>query len=522
MIGGNELFRDVTLQICSNLDLATGMRRCLPLIAKLIPVDRMAIYLYDKGLACVRTIMTASHDRGGEVDILTPVPDDMRKRIETYDPSDTVIVTRSDLDPVVIRLLNRPDPAAEHLIAHAGGIFGSSMLAMALQIGDEVLGNVALNAEGKDRYTEAHARLFASLHEPFAIALANALKHEQLRKLQEMLADDNRFLRKELLHVTGEQEVVGARSGLKDVLEMAKQVATLGSPVLLLGETGVGKDVIANFIHYASHCKDGPFIKVNCGAIPEALVDSELFGHEKGAFTGATGQKRGFFERAHGGTIFLDEIGELPLAAQVRMLRVIQYKEIQRVGGSVSVPVDIRIIAATHRVLEEMVREGRFRQDLWFRLNVFPIMIRPLRDRKTDIPELADRFIKAKSKELRLPLPQLAPGAIDQLMSYDWPGNVRELENVVERALILNKGSLLAFNRVLSPDMQKQIDASKASQGEQTPSLDEVISEVIRRTLIRTNGKIHGPGGAAELLRINPTTLRSRMRKLGIPFKHPR
>ncbi len=216
-----------------------------------------------------------------------------------------------------------------------------------------------------------------------------------------MLADDNRYLHRELFRLAGD-EIVGADFGLKGAMEMVRQVASLNSPVLLLGETGVGKDVIANAIHYSSPRKDGPFVKVNCGAIPETLLDSELFGHEKGAFTGALSQRRGRFERANKGTIFLDEIGELPSQAQVRMLRVLQYKEIERVGGTNPISVDIRLIAATNRDLEEMVRAKQFREDLWFRLNVFPIRIPPLRERREDIPALVRHFIERKSRELRL------------------------------------------------------------------------------------------------------------------------
>jgi transcriptional regulator with GAF, ATPase, and Fis domain len=226
--------------------------------------------------------------------------------------------------------------------------------------------------------------------------------------------------------------------------------------------------------------------------------------------------KRGFFERADHGTIFLDEVGELPLAAQVRMLRVIQYREIERVGGSASIPVDIRIIAATHRDLEEMVRAGRFREDLWFRLNVFPIAVPSLRQRKGDIPALADHFIQKKSKELRLfAPPQLAPGAIDALTAYD----VREMENVIERALILCKGGPLTFDRVLSPGGREEAQGGPAPEAGGLRTLDEASSDHIRRALSATGGKIHGPGGAAELLGINPNTLRSRMKKLGIAHK---
>jgi transcriptional regulator with GAF, ATPase, and Fis domain len=301
-------------------------------------------------------------------------------------------------------------------------------------------------------------------------------------------------------------------------MAMVQQVASLGSPVLLLGQTGVGKDVVANAIHYSSPRKDGPFVKVNCGAIPETLLDSELFGHEKGAFTGAISQRRGRFERANGGTIFLDEIGELPPQAQVRMLRVLQYKEIERVGGTNPISVDIRLIAATNRNLEEMVKAKQFREDLWFRLNVFPIRIPPLCERKEDIPALVHHFIKRKSQEMRLPVPPpLAHGVIDRLMAYHWPGNVRELENVIERALILSKGQALSLDDLA---VEKPKDGSQTYiEAQEAPlKLDEVTSQHIRRVLEMTKGKVHGKGGAAELLGINPSTLRNRMNQLGIRY----
>jgi transcriptional regulator with GAF, ATPase, and Fis domain len=247
-------------------------------------------------------------------------------------------------------------------------------------------------------------------------------------------------------------------------------------------------------------------------------MDSELFGHEKGAFTGAHSQKRGRFERAHGGTIFLDEIGELPLDAQIRLLRVLQEKEIERVGGSKPIKVDIRTITATHRDLEAMVREGRFREDLYFRLQVFPITIPPLRERVGDIPALVHHFIRKKSREMKLSTtPTLAHGAIERLMSYQWPGNVRELENLVERALILSRGESLTFSD-LHPPVPQETGQSPPSIENETMNLNLAMARHIRRTLEMTGGKVEGREGAAELLGINPGTLRHRMRKLGIPF----
>jgi len=301
-------------------------------------------------------------------------------------------------------------------------------------------------------------------------------------------------------------------------MEMVRQVAPLNSPVLLLGETGVGKDVIANAIHYSSPRKDSPFVKVNCGAIPETLLDSELFGHEKGAFTGALFLRRGRFERADRGTLFLDEIGELPAQAQVRMLRVLQYKEMERVGGTSPISLDIRLIAATNRNLEEMVKAKEFREDLWFRLNVFPIRIPPLRERKEDIPALVRYFLDRKSRELKLPAsPLLGRGAIDHLMAYSWTGNVRELENLLERALILSRGEPLTFDD-LGGEKLKGGSFTAVPSPDESLKLDEVMSRHIQRVLEMTKGKVHGKGGAAELLGINPSTLRNRMNQLRIPY----
>ena len=345
------------------------------------------------------------------------------------------------------------------------------------------------------------------------------LRHQDVSRLKDMLADDNRYLLGELWSASGD-EIIGSDFGLKAVMEMVRQVAPLNSPVLLLGETGTGKEVIANAIHYSSPRKDGPFIKVNCGAIPETLIDSELFGHEKGAFTGAVSQRRGRFERADKGTIFLDEIGELPLQAQVRLLHVIQKREIERVGGTNSIPVDVRIISATHRNLEEMIASGRFREDLWFRLNVFPIILPPLRQRKEDIPSLVSHFISRKSIELGVSTPPaVAPGALERLMNYNWPGNVRELENLVERELIRHRGGQLMFDSLL-PAGQDTIspDCREGSHIRTPLKLDEVISLHISNVLRITKGKVHGPGGAAELLGIKANTLRARMDKLGIKY----
>ncbi|MEM1437223.1 MAG: sigma 54-interacting transcriptional regulator, partial [Pseudomonadota bacterium] len=343
-------------------------------------------------------------------------------------------------------------------------------------------------------------------------------RYREILRLQELLADDNRYLQQELIRDQGEQ-IIGADFGLADVMRAARQVAAHDSPVLLFGETGVGKDVIANHIHQQSSRRDGPMIKVNCGAIPDALMDSELFGHEKGAFTGAIAQKRGRFERADGGTIFLDEIGELPLEAQTRLLRVLQNREIERVGGDETRSVDIRVIAATHRDLRAMVADRTFREDLWYRLNVFPITIPPLRARTDDIPALAEHLIQEKARRLNLGrIPKLTPRAIDLLGRYAWPGNVRELENIIERAMIVSEGGELRIDGLLNVEGTTAPAKKPRAVKQVTLTLDQVAAQHIRAVLEQTAGKVHGPDGAAQLLGINPSTLRSRMDKLGIAY----
>jgi transcriptional regulator with GAF, ATPase, and Fis domain len=256
--------------------------------------------------------------------------------------------------------------------------------------------------------------------------------------------------------------------------------------------------------------------------LPANLIESELFGHEKGAFTGAISRKRGRFERAHGGTIFLDEIGELPPAAQVRLLRVLQQHEIERVGGTDVIPVDVRIISATHRHMEELIQSGKFREDLWFRLNVFPIMIPPLRRRIEDIPTLVSHLLERKSRELKIgQIPSITPEAIRQLQKYHWPGNVRELENLLERSLIRRqaKGALdiVAFDDVLAPDEQKEGGVHDRTEGHVRP-LDDIVATHIKKALDEAGGRIEGRRGAAKLLGLHPSTLRGRMKKLHIPY----
>ena len=367
--------------------------------------------------------------------------------------------------------------------------------------------------------SERSRRLLAQAREPLAAALQNELRHRAMDALRAS-ADAER---QSLLHRMGRESldnvIVGASEGLKLVLQRVDQVARVDASVLLLGETGSGKEVVARAIHERSSRAHCPILRVNCGAVPQELIDSELFGHEKGSFTGAGNQRRGWFERADGGTLFLDEIGELPLAAQVRFLRVLQEGVLFRVGGEQLVKVNVRIIAATHRDLAAMVSRGEFREDLWYRIAVFPILIPALRERQQDIPALAHHF--AQRAAVKLGLPQRLPNDDDiaLLRTYDWPGNVREMATVIERAALLGEGRRLAIAAALGLATTRTHQQSNSSI---LLTLDQVMAQHIKLALETTQGRIEGAHGAAKMLGINHNTLRSRMRKLGISrFKLP-
>ena len=516
MIEENEFFRNATLRICGNLEIEEGLRACFEYISQYLPADCIYLERHEYELGAMRIIVRADAERGERMDRLVPYSEEARTGM-----AEAGRLYEADMLPPVLVINRSQDEPVTRCLLSALGEPPSSAMSLPLIVEGQVVGALALLAQGDDRFNEEHARLYATLKEPFFVAMSNTLEHEKVVKLKDRLADNNRYLNRELLRISGD-EIVGADFGLRDVMRQVRQVASTESLVLLTGETGVGKDVIANAIHLGSPRREGPFIPVNCGAIPDSLLDSELFGHEKGAFTGALSRKRGRFERANGGTILLDEIGEMPLEAQVRLLRVLQHREIERLGGTDRIPVDIRVITATNKDLETQVEAGRFREDLWFRLNVFPITVPPLRDRSSDIPALLDHFIERKAAELKVgDTPHLAPGAIDVLMAYQWPGNVRELENVVERAMILHRGEPLRFDD-LGTSLQRTTTGPQPDPGRQSLALEEVTAQHIRKVLGIVGGKIHGPGGAGELLGVNPNTLRYKMKKLGIPFRKDR
>lgn len=386
-------------------------------------------------------------------------------------------------------------------------------------------------AEPGKKFEQRHLSLCNLLREPFTVAMENDSRLHELEALREAAEAERRSLMERLNRREPGDTIIGAESGLRLVFERVHMVAPLDVPVLILGDTGSGKEIIARAIHVRSNRSKGAFIRVNCGAIPSGLIDSQLFGHEKGAFTGATETRKGWFERADGGTLFLDEVGELPLEAQVRLLRILQDGWLERVGGQKQIHVNVRIVAATHRELAQDVTRKAFREDLWYRLAVFPIRLPALRERPEDIPALARHFAQLAAQQFGLK--PVMPNAEDirLLCSYQWPGNVRELASVVDRAAILGGGTCLKISAALGiMDTQntgtvQDVSHNKpaetaASQGYKT--LDSVQRDHIIATLGALHGRIDGPHGAAVRLGIHPSTLRAKMRKLNIHWREYR
>ena len=343
-----------------------------------------------------------------------------------------------------------------------------------------------------------------------AFSLENVRAYEEIQKLNQKLREEKQYYEEQHLHSVHFEDIVGQSPAILSVLAKVEQVAPANTNVLILGETGVGKELVARAIHRHSPRREKPFIRVLCSSLPDSLIPSELFGHEKGAFTGAIRQQIGRFELADGGTLFLDEIGDLPLEVQVRLLRVLQTKEFERVGGHQTLRSDFRLLAATNRDLEKEVREQKFRADLFYRLNVFPIYVPPLRERQGDIPLLAHYFLKIYGTKMSKSFEKIPISEMDKLMQYEWPGNVRELENIIERGTILSREPLFQVPMELSPSsLEERSDPTSLTMRENE-------RRHILRILQKTRWKIRGNGGAAELLEMNPSTLASRMQKLGI------
>jgi transcriptional regulator with GAF, ATPase, and Fis domain len=381
-------------------------------------------------------------------------------------------------------------------------------------------------APPRQRFEARHVLLVRALLEPFAVALANHHRLRELQTLRETAEAEKQSLLTRLGRTQVGETIMGAEAGLRAVMERVELVARADVPVLILGETGTGKELIARAIHSRSPHSSGPFIRVNCGAIPPDLIDAQLFGHERGSFTGAVDTRKGWFERADGGTLFLDEIGELLPAAQVRLLRVLQDGSLERIGGKATIKVDTRIVAATHRDLTAMIAAGRFREDLWYRIAVFPVALPTLRERPEDIPALARHFAERAAVRFGLPVQMPSTQDIGLLVAYPWPGNVRELAAVIDRAAILGNGERLEIAKALGAGGSSVVPPVRPVEGVaviangpgEVAPLDTAVRRHIETALAATCGRIEGRHGAAALLRVNPHTLRARMRKLRIEW----
>jgi len=380
-------------------------------------------------------------------------------------------------------------------------------------VGNRRLGTLTIGRAGGEPFTDDDEELLAAVASQVAFSVVNALAFQEIAALKDKLAAEKGYLEEEIRTDYNFEEIVGRSRALKSVLHQAATVAPTDSTVLILGETGTGKELIARAIHNLSRRRERTFVKVNCAAIPTGLLESELFGHERGAFTGAIAQRVGRFELADGGTLFLDEVGDLPLELQPKLLRVLQEQAFERLGGSRTHRVNVRVVAATNRPLADAADSGEFRSDLYYRLNVFPLTLPPLRERREDIPDLVRYSVQRFASHLNKRIESIPPDSMAVLCAYDWPGNVRELENAIERAVIVTPGRVL---QVPVADLRRREPVAPAARTLQATERDAIL-----RTLRETNGVLGGPNGAATRLGIKRTTLQSRMRKLGIQTGRP-
>ena len=492
--------------------LAEGIERIVPELVKGLPLDVLFVRHLEIRDSYLKTLAVGA--RAGSRPVLRS-RDDLRRTA-----LDRLLVACQDRSIRVVSRSAADDPLA---VAVPEGVHGQ-VLVGPLWGANGLLGLAVLVASPATDMRRSHHDLATELLEPLAAALDADLRvHHILTEYEAARADRSTLLTKLGRREIGDT-IVGADSGLREVMEQVDKVSQSDVPVLIFGETGSGKEVVARAIHNRSRRAAGPCLRVNCGAIPTELVDSELFGHERGSFTGAVHQRKGWFERADGGTLLLDEVAELSSAAQVRLLRVLQDGSFERVGGQRQLRVDVRIVAATHRDLFGMVSGGHFREDLWYRLAVFPIELPSLRQRSEDMPALAAHFALRASR--RFGLPPIVPtrADIDLLTGYPWPGNIRELATVIDRAAILGDGERLEIARALgvnrSPPatpMAREVAVGSRDQ-QDFPTLDDTIRAHIELALRATDGRVEGPHGASVLLDVNPHTLRSRMRRLGVDW----
>jgi formate hydrogenlyase transcriptional activator len=502
---------EVNNAIINNLTQEALFASAYEAIRRVVPFDRAAFLLHQPE---TNTLKLLSMDRNTESEFfrLGKEYDLQETRVSAWVLDKQQAVVRGDLEK------EQQSPGDRRLVAE--GI--QSYCVVPLVARGISIGTFTVWSATKNRYSAADSELLQEVANQVALAIANMKSYEEIAALKARLEKENVYLQEEIRTQHNFEEIVGNSPALLELLRRVDQVAPTDSSVLIYGETGTGKELIARAIHDRSARKKRPLVKVNCSAISAGLVESELFGHVKGAFTGAFERRIGRFELADGGTLFLDEVGELPLETQVKLLRVLQEREFEPVGSNRTVRVDVRIIAATNRNLQESIGAGSFRSDLYYRLNVFPLAVPPLRERASDIPQLAMFFLARYSRNLGKRMDGISAAATERLKHYSWPGNVRELQNVIERALILSRGPILELETDLISVSSSAAfrDVAEAVQPIEPSSVLKTLEEVERAhicaVLQETRGVIEGAKGAAKTLGMHPNTLRHRMEKLGI------
>ncbi len=489
---------EINNAIISNFDRRSLFHATAEALRTIVPFDVAVIFLYDPHADMFRLVALENPSLPKKIlDVGAEVGREGSHVGWVFDRSKPLI--RRDLE--VERQF-----AIEEKLAAAGV---RSYLIVPLVARGRAIGTLNVGSREPDRYSATDAEFLREVAAQIALAIENMLAYEEIAGLKARLEEENIYLQEEIKTDYNFEEIIGGSRTLKKMLKAVESVATTDTTALLLGETGTGKELVARAIHHLSPRKHRTLIKVNCAALPAGLIESELFGHEKGAFTGALSRKIGRFELADGGTIFLDEIGDLPLDLQAKLLRVLQEGEFERVGASHTIKVNVRVIAATNRDREKALQEDRFRAYLYYRLNVFPIGIPSLRERKEDIPVLVQYFVMKYGTKLGKRIETIPQKTMDALRAYPWPGNIRELENVIERALVLSQGPQLELGEWLP---KPGVSPTRA----RIPTLEELEREQIVKTLEMTGWRVSGEKGAAKLLGMKPTTLEARMKKLGI------
>ncbi len=499
-----RLLLDLTNRVVSTLDLREVLREIAASIRRVMQCDGVGVTLPDPETGELRIVALDFPTSKGlvrEGAIVTNVSTSIQKVFETRQPLNLT-----------------PDEILTDGLLVAEG--AKSLCRVPLISHGRVLGVLSLGTVRENAFLEDDMAFLGQVANQVAIAVENAVAYGQIADLKDKLAQEKVYLEDEIRHELNFEEIIGTSEGLRRVLREVETVGPTDSTVLIYGETGTGKELIARAVHNLSSRKANAFVKLNCAAIPTGLLESELFGHEKGAFTGAIVQRVGRFELAHRGTVFLDEVGEIPLELQPKLLRVLQEREFERLGSSRTLHTDARLVAATNRDLEAMVQEQRFRSDLFYRLNVFPIRLPALRERAEDIPLLVRHFVEQFSRRYQRSIDTIPSGTMEALVRYHWPGNIRELQNVIERAVIVSRGPVLnvpVADLKLRPEAKPRQEKQDSASGESLRGvLDDAERKQILNALEQANWLVAGPNGAAARLGMKRSTLQFRMRKLGI------